>query len=121
VYDYAGQPNEQRMTFVLTNLAIVDQSIQAIWAAMNDALAKGNKAEAMTFLSEQARETYGPVFDALMPQMAGIVASYSAPKRSLVMSSYAEYGINRVIDGTNRVFLIDCVTNELGQWQVEAM
>jgi hypothetical protein len=53
--------------------------------------------------------------------MAGIVASYSALKRSLVMGGYAEYGVNRLINGVNRVFLIGLVTNEFGQWQVESM
>ena len=76
---------------------------------------------ALGFLSEQARERYDPVFDALMPQMPEIVASYSEPRRSLVMQGYSEYGINRVVDQTNRVFLIGFVANQFGMWQIEAM
>jgi hypothetical protein len=121
VFDNAGQGHEQRVSFVLLDLATVDRSIQAIWSGMNAALAAGDQASAMNFLSEQARETYGPVFDALMPRMAEIVASYSAPRRSLVMSTYAEYGVNRTVNGTNRVFLAGFVTNELGQWQLDTM
>lgn len=121
VFDNALTAHEQRVTFVLLDLATVDRSIQAVWGAMNDALAQGDKAAAMSYLSEQARETYEPVFDALMPRMPEIVASYSAPKRSLVTQTYSEYGVNRALDGVNRVFLIGFIPNQVGQWLVEAM
>ena len=58
---------------------------------------------------------------ALMPRMPEIVASYSAPKRSLVMGTYAEYGVTRVADGQNKIFLTGFVTNQLGQWQLDSM
>ncbi|MGH8582219.1 MAG: hypothetical protein ACREWG_05410, partial [Gammaproteobacteria bacterium] len=121
VFDNALQAHEQRVSFVLLDLATVDRSIQAVWGAMNEALASGDKAMALGFLSEQARENYEPVFDALMPQMPAIVASYSAPQRSLVMQDYAEYGVNRAVDQTNRVFLIGFVANQFGMWHIEAM
>lgn len=119
VFDNALTAHEQRVTFVLLDLATVDRSVQAVWSAMNEALAAGDKTTAMNFLSEQARETYGPVFDALMPRMPEIVASYSALKRSLVMGTYAEYGVNRTVDGANRIFLTGFITNQLGQWQLD--
>ncbi|MGH8482293.1 MAG: Ig-like domain-containing protein, partial [Nevskiaceae bacterium] len=121
VVDNAGQSHFQRLTFVLLNLAMVDRSIQAVWGAMNEALAAGDKASAMNYLSEQARETYGPVFDALMPRMPEIVASYSEPKRALVMGTYAEYGVNRTVDGQSKIFLTGFITNHLGQWQLDTM
>jgi hypothetical protein len=121
VFDNALVAHEQRVTFVLLDLATVDRCIQAVWGAMNDALASGDKAAAMSYLSEQARETYEPVFDALMPQMAEIVASYSEPKRSLIMGTYAEYGVNRVVEGQNKIFLVGFVTSPFGQWQMDAM
>lgn len=121
VFDNALTAHEQRATFVLLDLATVDRSIQAVWGAMNDALASGDTAAAMGYLSEQAKETYGPVFEALMPRMGEIVGSYSAPKRSLVTQTYSEYGVNRTLDGVNRVFLIGFVPNEKGQWLVESM
>jgi hypothetical protein len=121
VFDNALVAHEQRVTFVLLDLATVDRSIQAVWSAMNDALASGDKAAAMSYLSEQARETYEPVFDALMPRMAEIVASYSEPKRSLVMGTYVEYGVNRVVNGANLVFLVGFVANDVGLWQLDTM
>jgi hypothetical protein len=121
VFDNALQAHEQRVSFVLLDLATVDRNIQAVWGAMNEALASGDTAAALGYLSEGARERYEPVFTALLPKMPEIVASYSAPKRSLVMGTYAEFGVNRVVEGVDRVFLVGLVTNELGQWQVEAM
>jgi hypothetical protein len=121
VFDNGLTLHEQRVTFVLLDPATVDRSIQAVWGAMNEALATGDKTAAMSFLSEQARETYGPVFDALMPRMPEIVTSYSAPKRSLVTADYSEYGVNRVVEGTNRIFLVGFTINETGIWRVEGM
>ncbi|MGQ0585727.1 MAG: Ig-like domain-containing protein [Gammaproteobacteria bacterium] len=121
VFDNALVAHQQRVTFVLLDLATVDRSIQAVWGAMNEALASGDKDAAMTFLSEQARENYDPVFDALMPRMAEIVASYSPLRSSLVSPDYTEYGVNRSIEGINRVFLVGFVLNQYGQWTLEAM
>ena len=121
VFDNALQAHEQRVSFVLLDLATVDRNIQAIWGAMNEALAAGDKAAALGYLSESARERYEPVFDALMPQMPEIVASYSQLQRSLVMGTYAEYGVNRMVNGTNRIFLAGFVANQVGQWQMDMM
>jgi hypothetical protein len=121
VYDDAGSPHSQSFAVLLLDLAAIDQDIQAVWTAMLDALAAGDKESAMQYLSNGAKEQYGPIFDALLPKMPEIVSTYSAPRRSLVARSYAEYGVNRSINGTNSVFLIGFVRNELGQWQLETM
>jgi hypothetical protein len=121
VFDNALQPHEQRVSFVLLDLATVDRSIQAVWGAMKEALASGDKDGAMSYLSEQARENYGPVFDALMPRMPEIVASFSEPRRSLVMADYAEYGVNQTAGGGNSIYLTGYVTNQFGQWQLDTM
>jgi hypothetical protein len=121
VFDSSGQGHVQMLNVVLLSPAVIDQSIQAMWQAMNDALVAGDKEGALRFLSHGAREQYGPIFEVLLPQMPQIVASYSPFQQSLVYGAYAEYGVNRIIDGIDRVFLIGLVTNEFGQWQVESM
>jgi hypothetical protein len=116
-----GSIRTQPVNVVLQDPGQIDSVIQAIWDGMNRALAAGEKETAMRFLSETAKEKYGPVFDALLPRMADIVSSYSAPQRSLVTRGYAEYGVNRVVNGTNKIFLVGFVRNELGQWQLDTM
>lgn len=121
VFDNALTAHEQRVTFVLLDLATVDRSIQAVWGAMRDALASGSREEALQFVSSGARDQYGPIFESLSPQMPQIVGSFSPLRRSAVAPGYAEYGVNRTIDGVNRVFLIGFLTNQVGQWQVDSM
>jgi hypothetical protein len=121
VFDDAMDAHTKLVTFVLLDPGAVDGNIQALWSGMNTALVSGDKAAALAFLSDQARDQYGPVFDALLPHMPEIVASYSPLKRSSISASYTEYGVNRVIDGTKRVFLVGFVVNEFGQWQLDSM
>ena len=64
---------------------------------------------------------YDEIFEVLIPEMPEIVASYFPLRQSLVTGEYVEYGVNRLIDGVDRVFLIGFVTNEFGQWQLDSM
>lgn len=121
VFDDALTAHEQRVTFVLLDLAMVDRSIQAVWGAMNEALIAGDENTAMQFLSNGAQGQYRPIWELLAPRMPEIIASYSPLRQSLVSNGYCEYGINRTIDGVNRIFLIGFIANEAGQWQVESM
>ena len=57
-------------------------------------------------ICENSQIKYGPVFDVLLPDFAGIIASYSAPQRVSVSSGIGEYAVNRVIDGADQIFFI---------------
>lgn len=121
VFDGSGRGFSQVLTLVLIAPETMDRGIQAVWGAMNASLAAGDREGALQYLSAPAREQYGPVFDLLLPRMPQIVASYSQLQRSLVGGSYSEYGVNRLIDGVDRIFLVAFVQNELGQWQIDSM
>ena len=121
IVDASGTIRNQTANLVLLDPAQMDGVIRAIWDGMNSALIAGDKETAMRFLSATAKEKYGPVFDALMPRMPDIVDSYSTPQRSYLSTDMAEYGVNRSIDGTNRIFMIGFVTNDKGQWNVSEM
>ena len=121
IFDNSGQGHFQTVDLVLQSAEIIDEHVQAIWSALNDALVAGDSQAALAFLSGGAQEQYGPIFEVLLPDMPAIVASYSVLRQSLVYGNYAEYGVNRMIDGVNRVFLIGLVTNEFGQWQLDSM
>jgi hypothetical protein len=101
----------------------VNASFRAIWNAMNAALVAGDKATAMTYLTANAQDIYGPVFDTLMPDFPAIVASYSPLRRVAVDvdSGIAIYAINRTIDGVDRIFMIQFLTDENGTWLIDSM
>lgn len=85
------------------------------------ALAAGNKQAAMAFLSPTAQQAYGPVIDALMPHLAGIVASWSAPTRIHVSVEDAEYAVTRVHEGIVKVYILGFVLTDSGAWVIDSM
>jgi hypothetical protein len=98
-----------------------DACLQALWGGMNSALVAGDKETALTFLTPAAQDKYGRVFDALLPSMPGIVASFSPLQRSGVSSQLREYAVNRTINGQDRVFLIYFQMGDDGVWRIAAM
>lgn len=99
----------------------MDQIAAAVWNGMNEALIAGDKNAAMTSLNKAAQAKYGPVFDALMPTYSSIVTSFSPLQRGTLAADYAEYAINRTIDGIDRLFLIYFVKGADGVWQLDSM
>ena len=76
---------------------------------------------AMQALTALAQVKYGPIFDALMPYFPAIVSTWSLPQPSTITRDYAEYGINKTINGVNRIFLITFVLDSDGVWRMEAL
>jgi hypothetical protein len=64
---------------------------------------------------------YGPVFEALLPNMPDIVASYSPLQRVSLAPEIGEYAVSRTIDGRNRIFLIYFLRGSDGVWRIDAM
>lgn len=90
---------------------------------MNDALMAGDIAKALTYLTTGAQEKYKSVFEALIGDMPGIVASYSTPSRGLVTDDMAEYAIMRNIEseGDTQVFFIYFRKDDSEKWLVDSM
>jgi hypothetical protein len=61
------------------------------------------------------------VFDALLPQMPEIIASYSSLQQVSISSDIGEYAVNRTINGENWIFLIYFLKDADGVWRLDAM
>lgn len=101
--------------------AQMDAMFRAIWNGMNNALVAGDKDGAMRYLSDTARQKFGPVFDVLMPYMSSIVASYSPLARASITSGIGEYAVTRMEGGSKRLFLIYFLRDVNGVWRVDEM
>ncbi|HEY2864445.1 MAG TPA: Ig-like domain-containing protein [Casimicrobiaceae bacterium] len=121
ITDSAGIVYTQNLAIVVQDQTALDQMLTATWVGFANALASGNKPVAMQALTGLAQAKFGPVFDALMPHFPAIVATWSAPQASTIARDYAEYGINKTINGMNRIFLITFVVDSDGVWRMEAM
>lgn len=121
IFDDSGRGHVQDVPILLMNPEIVDASIQEIWDAMNDALVAGERNLALSYLTDGAREQYGEIFSILLERMPEIVGSYSSLRQSYVADGYVEYGVNRTVNGVNRLFLVSFIRNGYGQWQLDSM
>ena len=121
VTDTTGASYNQTVTVIVQDPAQIDQSLRAIWRGFTAALASRDKTQALQFLNTQAQGRYGPVFDALLPQLPQIVASYSVPQTGLISDALGEYAINRTIGGVNRIFFIYFVKDVDGVWRIDSM
>lgn len=101
--------------------ARVDQVLRATWSGFTQALAARDKATAMQYLNAQGREKYGPVIDALLPNIPQILVSFSDLQSMAIDGAVGEYAVNRVIDGVNRIFFIYFLRDTDGVWRLDSM
>ena len=121
VTDAQGVVRTEAIPIVLVDPAELDQNLRAVWSAMSTALAAGDKSTAMRYLDVSAQQKYGPVFDALLPNMPQIVGTFSALQSVTLSGGLGEYAVNRTINGENRLFLIYFGRNGDGVWRLGSM
>ena len=119
--DGAGNVAQENLTLTWVAYDPIDAPALSVWDGMNGALTAGDKAGALSYLSHSAKIKYDPVFDALMSEMSQIARSFSSPKRVSIGDDLAEYAVNRVIDGVDRIFLISFVRDSGGVWRIDQM
>jgi len=121
VTDTSGAIYTQTIPIVLTNQALLDQTLRAVWTGMKTALTSGDKTRAMQYLDVAAQQRYGPVFDILLPTMPQIAATFSDIQSVALSGRIGEYAINRTINGENRIFFIYFGRNGDGVWRLGSM
>ena len=119
--DSQGQTYTQTLVVAVQDPQKMDQFFTAIWNGMNNALKGGDVNAAVRYLNESAKRKYQPVFQALLPRMGEIVASYSPLYRLSVTEDIGEYAIQRPYNGGSRVYLIYFLKDADGVWRVEGM
>jgi hypothetical protein len=101
--------------------ADVDNQIQTVWQLFTGALAAGDTAKALQYMSTSAAQRYESVFAQLQTQMPAIVASFSVAEPIDVLTGTAEYIVRRTIGGTEQAFFIYFVRVPDGTWRVASM
>jgi hypothetical protein len=105
----------------ITPVKQVDQVVKAQWSRITKALLVGDKQTAMTYLTDDAKLKYGPVFDALIPNFAQILPTWSPLLYSNISAHWAEY-IVVTDDGTKRqLFNVNFRLDDDGVWRLESM
>lgn len=121
VTDSQGAANDQSLAVVVNDASHMDMLFEALWKGMNSALQSGDATGATRYLNESAKRKYKPQFDALLPYMPQIIASYSPLRRVSISQDIGEYAINRTYQGRNQVYLIYFLRDADGVWRLDAM
>lgn len=116
-----GTTVTKTLRIIVQNQEQIDQQLRQVWAGLTSALARGDKATAMQHLNTRAQNKYGPVFDALLPNMGTIVASFSVLQVHEIDETVGSYAVNRIIDGLNRIFFIYFIRDGDGVWRLDSM
>ena len=119
--DQNGDVHTAELAIAVQDVAAMDVMFKDVWNSINGALVAGDKTTAMQFLTTNAQAKYGPVFDALLPHMSEIIASYSPFRQVSISAGIGEYAVTRVIDDQNHLFLIYFLKDGDGVWRLEAM
>jgi Bacterial Ig domain len=110
-----------RLVIESRDRAQTDAMLRTVWSGMNAALVAGNKDTALSYLTENSKEKYGPVFDALLAHMPAIVASYSTLEQLSLTDTIGEYAVTRTDGATKRLYLIYFVRDASGLWRIDGM
>jgi len=95
--------------------------IRSLWDKMNAALVAGNIQKALGYLTDGAQHKYEPVFEALLPHLSEVVASYSPLMLVSLSDEIGEFAVNRTVDGQLKLFLVYYLKGKDGTWRLESM
>lgn len=115
------QTYEIRIPVAVFATADVDSQIQTVWQLFTGALAAGDRATALQYMTTSAAQKYESVFTQLQMQMPAIIASFSVAEPVDVLTGTAEYIVRRQIDGTEQAFFIYFVRAADGTWRIGSM
>ena len=121
VTDSQGIVHAKTFYVVVNDAVKMDTLFKSIWDGMNQALIRGDNNTALTYLNEGAKRKYGPVFQALLPHMPAIIASFSSLQRSRISEDIGEYAVNNMRDGRNWVFFVYFLKDNDGVWRLDTM
>jgi hypothetical protein len=121
VTDSRGTVHAKTLYIVVNDAAQMDTLFKSIWDGVNQALIRGDSDTALKYLNESARRKYGPVFQALLPHMPAIIASFSPLQRSKISEDIGEYAINNMRDGQNWLFFVYFLKDNDGVWRLDSM
>ena len=119
--DEKGTALQKAVSIVVEDPAQVDSMLRALWSEMLTALTRGEKEKAIAFFTSTNRQKYADIFEKLLPQMTNIFQSASPLEKVSLSPSVAEYAVNRVIGGENKIFFVYFLREDDGVWRIDSL
>ena len=119
--DSNGTIASQNFVISVQDPLSTDQILQSVWTSFAQAIAAGDNATALKFMSYSAQQKFGPVFAALGGALPGIVATFSIPQAISIGDEVAEYALVRPVSGTKKLFFLEFLRLQNGIWVIDEM
>ncbi len=121
ITDKQGNTYTRHVALQILDHALFEGGLTATYDRFKNALVCGTVEVALGLMTHASRDRYAPAFNALAPYLPQIVSTWSALQPADFGPSYAEYAINRMINGTNRLFFIYFVADDDGVWRIDSI
>ncbi len=117
-----GSVFTQNIPIKIETEAEIDQIIQPLWQDFKTSLSSSNVNQAVNLFAADSQQKYQNIFEALGSELPNVVSSFSdLQKGGFTSSGIAEYAINRTINGTDYIFLVYFIKDDLGVWRIYSM
>ena len=103
------------------SVATVDVRLRSVYLDMLDRLRAGDVEATLAAVTEDSREKYRRVFNAMQPNLSQAVDQIGVIVDGTLRRDTAEYVIVRNTSSGPQAFLIDLILCKDGVWRIEAM
>ncbi len=118
-----GQDENQyqdTIAIMVMNKTQVDSQLKNTWENMKAALVSNNIDGAMSYFGDFSKDKYKRVFLDLGTDLPLIISSLPDIVFVSFYGNVAEYAINRLEDGMNRLYFIYFIGDENGLWKIDS-
>jgi PKD repeat protein len=121
VIDDQGNTYTDTIAITVLNKAQIDALLKGKWEGMKGALAVNDINKAMSYFGDFSKDKYKRVFLDLGADLPSIINSLADIVFVSFYGNVAEYAINRLEDGMNRLYFIYFIRDENGLWKIDSL
>ncbi len=118
ILDAQGNEYQLRVNIVVQDETVQENIFQQVWSDFTTALAAGDVNTALQSVKVQSRGFYGPVLQALAPNLPAIAGDFSSIEKIRITGNIAEYTVLTVVSGQVRTFVVTFTRDSDGVWRI---
>jgi hypothetical protein len=115
-----GEQYQDTVAITVMSRTAIDTQLRGIWEGMKTALVSGDINTAMSYFGDFSKDKYQRVFLDLGADLPSIINTLPDIVFTSFYGNVAEYVINRVEGGVNRLYFIYFIRDENGLWKIES-
>jgi YVTN family beta-propeller protein len=118
ITDAQGDTYSDVIAITVLSKTEMDSLLKEKWVGMKDALANGDIAAALKFISENSQKMYRYNFELMKELVPTIIQSISGIYMDELSNKVAKYHMNAVQDGEEYSFYLEFIKNNEGLWKM---